>query len=419
MIKGEITKIKKGSIAEELGVEVGDSLLKIDGEIIHDIVEYEHKIYKEYLEIEILKTKENEIWELEIEKDEYEELGLEFENPLFDGIKTCRNNCLFCFVSQLPKNMRKSMYIKDEDFRMSFLYGSYTTLSNMQDEDLERIIREKLSPQYVSVHATDLEVRKNLLRNEKIKDIMGQLETLTKNGIEIYAQAVLMPGINDGKILEKTIEDLAKFYPMVKGVTIVPIGLTKHHKNGLRLFKKEESEKVVEYVLKKGKEYKKKFGEEFCILSDEFFIQSEKDFPDKEYYGDYENLENGVGLVRLLLEEAKELKKQNLKYTKKGTIACGMSIYKYMKEIFKKEENLKIIPIKNYFFGESITITGLITGSDLLKNLEKVDLGDELILNKVMLNNKVFLDDYTIEDISKKLGVNIRLVENIAEVYKK
>ncbi|OQY07673.1 MAG: hypothetical protein B6I28_05405 [Fusobacteriia bacterium 4572_132] len=419
MIKGEISKIKKDSIAEELGIEVGDGLLKIDGKIMHDMVEYEHAIYKEYLEVEILKTKENEIWELEIEKDEYEDLGLEFENPLFDGIKTCRNNCLFCFVSQLPRKMRKSLYIKDEDFRMSFLYGSYTTLSNMEEEDLQRIIREKLSPQYVSVHATDFNVRRNLLRNENIKDIIQQLEILTENGIEIYAQAVLMPGINDGKVLEKTIEDLAKFYPMVKGVTIVPIGLTKYHKNGLRLFKKEESKKVVKYVLEKGKEYNKKFGEEFCILSDEFFIQSEIDFPKKEYYGDYENLENGVGLVSLLLEEAKKIKKRNLSYTKKGTIVCGISIYKYMKEIFKREENLKVIPIKNYFFGESITVTGLITGSDLLKNLEGVEIGEELILNKVMLNNNVFLDDYTVEDISKKLEVNIKLVEKLEDIYKK
>ena len=236
MIKAEIVYVAEYSIAEELGIEPGDCLLKINGKEIKDIVEYEHAIYVEELEIEIWKKSINEIWELELEKDEYEDLGMEFKEAVFDKVMTCKNNCLFCFVAQLPTNMRKNLYLKDEDFRMSYLYGSYMTLSNMSDEDFNRIVEEKLSPLYISVHATDSDVRKKLLSNEGAGNIIERLKKLIDNGIELHTQAVVIPGENDEEILDKTIEDLASLYPGVKSLTVVPVGLTKYHKKGLRLF---------------------------------------------------------------------------------------------------------------------------------------------------------------------------------------
>ncbi|MGM0509299.1 MAG: DUF512 domain-containing protein [Fusobacteriota bacterium] len=422
MIKGKIKEIKKHGIAEELGVKKGDFLLKINGKTIHDIIEYEHSIYVEDLTVEILKKSGDELIEFELEKDEYEDLGIEFEKPLFDGVKICKNNCVFCFVSQLPKGMRSSLYLKDEDFRMSFLYGSYTTLSNLNDKDFNRIISEKLSPQFISVHATDYETRKKLLKNDRIKDIKTQIKKLTDNNIEIYSQAVIVPELNDGKILEKTIDDLVKFYPKVKNLTVVPVGITKYHKKGLRTLTEKECQNIIDLVTKKNKKIEKKYEvgkTPFCLLSDEFYIQANRDIPSSKYYGDFDNIENGVGLVRLLLDEANELKNKDLQYKKQGTLACGVSIYKYMKEIFKDQTNLNIKPIKSYFWGDTITVTGLITGSDLIKNLSNENLGDELILNKVMLNdNNLFLDGYTPTEISKKLDVSIKWVEKLEDIYK-
>ena len=421
MIKAEIVYVAEYSIAEELGIEPGDCLLKINGKEIKDIVEYEHAIYVEEIEIEIWKKSINEIWELELEKDEYEDLGMEFKEAVFDKVMTCKNNCLFCFVAQLPTNMRKNLYLKDEDFRMSYLYGSYMTLSNMSDEDFNRIVEEKLSPLYISVHATDSDVRKKLLSNEGAGNIIERLKKLIDNGIELHTQAVVIPGENDEEILDKTIEDLASLYPGVKSLTVVPVGLTKYHKKGLRLFEKEECGKIVEKVLQKSEKFKNKFKTNFVFLADEFFVKGEKEIPQKEYYEEFEHIENGVGLVRLLLDEAARFKKKKkqAKSTKKKTIACGESAYKYLKEIFAEDENITVTPVKNHFFGESITVTGLITGSDLIKNFSGQDIGDELVINRVMLNDDmIFLDDFKIEDIEKALKTKVRVVEKIEEIYK-
>ncbi len=420
-IKAEIERVLEDSIAEELGIEAGDFLLTIDKKPVYDIIDYENRIYKEFLEIEILKTRINEIWEFEIEKDKYEDIGIEFKVPIFDDIKVCRNNCIFCFVAQLPKGLRKSLYIKDEDFRFSFLHGSYTTLSNLEEADLKRIFKQKISPIYVSVHATDSDTRIKLLRNKEAGNIMEKIKLLTDNRIEMHTQAVIVPEINDGKILEKTIEDLFSFYPKVKSLTIVPLGLTKYHKNGLRLLNKEEAYDITRYVMKKSEEIKKKTGTSFVFLADEFFIKSGISIPETEYYEDFEHLENGVGLVRVFLDEAKKFfsKKNRKKKEKKSTIVCGESIYEYMKETFKNEENIEIQKIKNYFFGEMITVTGLITGSDLIENLKNKEIGEELIINKCMTNeNKEFLDGMTVEEIENKLGVKVRVVERIKEIYK-
>ena len=420
MVKAEISYVEEGSIAEELEIREGDYLLKINGKEITDIIEYEHSVYQEELVIEVLKKEINEIWELEIEKDEYEDLGIEFKDAVFDGVKTCKNNCLFCFVAQLPPKMRKNLYIKDEDYRMSFLFGSYMTLSNMNDKDFERIIKEKISPLYISVHATECSVREQLLRNKDAGNIMEKLRKLIDNGIEVHTQAVIVPGYNDGAVLEKTVEELASLYPGVKSLTVVPVGLTKYHKNGLRLLNKDECCSIIESIMEKSANYKKKFKTNFVFLADEFFVKSEREIPKKEYYEDFEHLENGVGLLRLLLDEAEKLKKKNLKYRKeKCTIACGVSVAPYLKRIFEHDKKIEVFPVKNHFFGDTITVTGLITGSDIIKNLKGYNIGDELIINRVMLNDDMlFLDDFTVEDISKAIGVKIKVIEKLEEIYK-
>lgn len=420
MIKAEISFVEEGSIAEELEIEPGDSIIKINGHEIGDIIEYEHLVYQEELLIEVYKKNINEIWELEIEKDEYEDLGIEFKEAVFDGVKTCRNNCLFCFVAQLPPKMRKNLYIKDEDYRMSYLFGSYMTLSNMVEEDFKRIIKNKISPLYLSVHSTNKETRETLLRNDKAGNIVERIKSLVDNNIEVHTQAVIVPGYNDGEDLEKSIDELAALYPGVKSMTIVPVGLTKYHKNGLRLMTKDECKKVIEMVIKKSQEYKKKFKTNFVFLADEFFVKAEMEIPKKEYYEDFEHLENGVGLLRLLLEDAEKLKKKKLTYKgKRCTVVCGVSVFPYMKDIFSNDKNITVIPITNYFFGETITVTGLITASDLIKNLRDVEIGDKLVINRVMLNDDmIFLDDFKIEDVEKALNIKVQVIEKLEEIYK-
>lgn len=419
MIKAEISSVEKGSIAEKLGIEAGDFLIGIDGNEICDVIEYENKIYKTNLKLEVEKKEGLEKKEYIINKEKFEPLGMEFSDVIFDKVKTCKNNCVFCFVSQLPKGMRHSVYIKDEDFRTSFMFGSYMTLSNMSDSDMERVISQQLSPLYVSVHATDAQVRESLLRNKEAGNILEKIKKLTEAGIELHTQAVLVPEINDGDILKKTVEDLAAFYPMVKSLSIVPVGLTKYNKNNIRLFKKEESQKICEYILLKGEEFKKKFGTNFVFIADEFIIKAGYNIPENSYYEKYEVLENGIGLVRILLDKARKIQKKK----KKGkiinkTIACGESIYPFIKTIAEKDENISVIPIKNYFFGETVTVTGLITGSDLIQNLKERDLGDELYIDGIMLNDdNKFLDDLTLEDVEKELKKKIKVIYSIEEVF--
>ncbi|MBI4649802.1 DUF512 domain-containing protein [Candidatus Desantisbacteria bacterium] len=418
MVNCEISEIVKDSIAEELGIDAGHFLISIDGKQIHDIIEYDHEISKEFLTLEILKPVENEVWEFKIEKDEFEDIGIKFTQNIFDNVKTCKNNCIFCFVNQMPRGMRKSVYIKDEDYRTSFLYGSYMTLSGIKDKEIDYIIRMKLSPLYISVHATDPSVRIKLLKNPDAGNILKNIQKLTGGGIQLHTQAVLVPGVNDGKILEKTVEDLADMFPYVQSLSIVPVGITKYNKTGLKPYNKDESIKICDYVLNKGKEFKKKSENTFVFIADEFLVKAGYDIPKTSYYENFEASENGVGLVRMLLDEANELKGCKLKYNGNATLACGESIYPYLKKILKRFTSIKVFPIKNYFFGDTVTVTGLITGSDLIKNLKGKDMGDEIIINSIMLNdNKKFLDDYSIPEVSKVIGVKIRCIDNIKEIF--
>lgn len=374
-----ISDVTPESIAAELGLEPGDRILAINGVKPLDFIDYLFLTSdEESLTLDVLKTN-GETWELELEKDASEPLGLGFSDLVFDKVRTCRNNCLFCFVHQLPENQRASLYVKDDDYRLSFLQGSYITLTNLTAKDWERIIRLRLSPLYISVHATDPTVRQRLLGRKKAADILDQLRRLTDVGITLHTQAVLCPGINDGLVLEKTITDLAEFWPNVASLAVVPVGLTGHRDKlfELRPFQKNEAKQVIDTVRKFQKKLFESFGSRFVFAADEWYIIAGEEFPPDEAYEDYLQLDNGVGLTRRFLTEFAETiqNKKNIL----GSISAEIVIitgrdtgwmWFNIQDAFRRIApliRLEILPVENYFFGQTVTVTGLLSGQDILR----------------------------------------------------
>lgn len=437
-----IKNVLPGSIAEELGIEKGDKLLTINGAGVLDIIEYKYLITDEYLELEIKKPN-GEIWELEIEKDYDDDLGLVFEG-IIDNPKSCHNKCIFCFIDQMPKGMRETLYFKDDDTRLSFLMGNFITLTNMRQEELEKIIRYRISPINVSVHTTNPELRKKMLNNKNAVKIMDYLKLLTDDGIEVKAQIVLCPGINDGTELLRTLRELSELYPSLSTTAIVPVGLTKCREGlyNLQEFTKEKAEETINQVEALQKEFLKKLDTRFCFLSDEFYLIAKKPLPEYDSYEDFKQLDNGVGLVALFREEIKnsleliDKKSYNTK-NKKLHIVTGSYAYHILQQaaesIKRKIYGLDILvtEIKNDFFGHSVKVSGLTTGQDLITQLkDKILSGADniLLIPDSMLRHEeeIFLDDITIKDIEKQLNVKIQvckqdgsdLVENVLHILK-
>ncbi len=410
------------SIAEEIGLEEGDIIKKINSRELRDIIDYQYLTSDEALQIEVEK-KSGEAWILDIEKDPYESLGILFGEETFDGMKKCNNNCVFCFVDNLPSNLRKSLYIKDDDYRHSFLYGNFITLTNLKQSELERIVEFKLSPLYVSVHSTDENLRREMLNNKNADKILKQLNFLVSGGIEIHTQVVLCPGLNDGKYLDKTISDLSSMLPDIKSLALVPVGLTKFKKNiNLKNFTKKESQELIKKIEKIQHEFLKNKGTRFVYLADEFYLKAGFRIPNDEYYEDYSQLENGIGLARIFLEEINEYLPDKIITRDKVLeviIVTGESSYNILNEVVQeilnkiKNINITVKKIKNDFFGNSVTVTGLITGSDIIKNLQEYKGKNKVVLiPDVMLkdNSDLFLDDLTVEDISKELNLNVKVI---------
>lgn len=420
-----ISKIIPDSIAEEMEIEVGDKLISINGTEVKDIIDYKFLMADEFVDVEIEKSN-GEVWNLEIEKEYQEDLGIEFKNSILDNTRSCCNNCIFCFVDQLPKGMRESLYFKDDDSRLSFLQGNFVTLTNMNDEDIDRLIRYRISPINISVHTTNSELRVRMLNNKFAGNIFHRLKKLSEAGITMNCQIVLCPGYNNGKELINTIEDLYTLYPSIKNVAGVPVGLTKHREGlkNLKAYSKTSAEEEIELVNEIQTKYFKEIHEPFIRLSDEFYILAEREVPDSEYYSGFEQLEDGVGMIRILRDNIKNTIR-NINGNVRGsfTLITGSSAYKEILNISEiiMEANNKVsincIKIINNFFGESITVAGLITGIDIINQLQKVNLGKYLVIPSNMLKSgeSILLDDITIQELESKLNIKVLICDYTGE----
>lgn len=421
-----IYKVQPQSIAEELELEPGDILLSVNGHKIEDVFDYHYYTNEEYLTVMIQKP-DGEEWELEIEKEYEEDLGIEFENGLMDDYKSCHNKCIFCFIDQMPKGMRETLYFKDDDSRLSFLQGNYVTLTNMKEHDLERIIAYKLGPINVSVQTTNPKLRCKMLNNRFAGDALKKLDTLYAGGIPMNGQIVLCKGVNDGPELERSIRDLMKYMPVMESVSVVPVGLSRYREGlyPLEPFDKEDAEKVIDLIEAYQKKCAAEWGLHFIHASDEWYLLAERELPEEESYDGYLQLENGVGMLRLLQDEFAEalaaLTEEKVTEEPYGiSIATGLlaapSIRELAEAFMKKfpQAQVQVIPVINHFFGEHITVSGLLTGQDLIAQLKDRELGERLLLpcNLLRSGEETLLDDLTLTDLKKTLQVPIDIVKS-------
>ncbi|MDR1616608.1 MAG: DUF512 domain-containing protein [Syntrophomonadaceae bacterium] len=415
-----ITRVSKGSIADEMGIEAGDCLISMAGLPVEDILDYQFASQDDEIIVEV-KKKNGELWELDIEKSPDEELGLFFSETFFDRLKTCRNKCVFCFIDQLPSHMRSDLYTKDDDYRLSFLFGNFITLTNMEEPDWQKLLRLRLSPLYISVHCLDPELRMKMMNNKKASGIRDDLQRLSDAGIKMHTQIVLCPGINDGQVLEETIEELA-LLPGVSTIGVVPVGLTGHRKRleNISPIDGVFSRQLIKRVYGWQERFRKAGKSGLVYLADEFFVNAGEEFPPAGYYDDFEQTENGIGLARILLDEfaAAEAKLPAAVPESAACILAGESACPVLRTIADRLNvisglQVSVLSVANKFFGGQVTVTGLITGQDIIRQLKKSNKHKKYILHDVVLKEKkgVFLDDVSIKDIESQCGVEIRLAD--------
>ena len=418
-----VNKIEENSIAEELEIEAGDEILSIDEQKISDLIDYNFLCKSELLTIEI-KKKNGEIEEIELEKDFDEELGIVFESAVFDKIRPCLNKCIFCFVDQQPKGLRDSLYIKDDDYRLSYLQGTYITLTNLTPADKERIAKLGLGPFYISVHTTNPDLRVKMLKNPNASKILENLKWLEKNHIPVHLQIVLCPKYNDGEELKRTLSDLKKL-KNVLSIAIVPVGITKFRENSGEGQLYPVTKEIALETIEMADEFNTTAKKQIVCCSDEFFLLAEKPIPNEKYYGNYSQLEDGVGAISLLLEDFKKHKKQiqkKLNGPLEILFATSQLAKTAMEEIsgeLNKIENLNsaVVAVKSNYWGENITVAGLITSEDLIKALEPFSNSTTkpiVIIPSVMLRQftQDFLDGKTLDDVKKQTGLNFFVVED-------
>lgn len=419
----EIKNVKKWSVAFFKGIKAGDRLVSVNGNEINDFLDYDFYLKDERLSLEFEhkgKTKR-----VTLKKGADEDIGLEFESYLMDKQRRCRNKCIFCFIDQNPEGMRESIYFKDDDSRLSFLFGNYITLTNLTDSDIDRIIKMHISPVNVSVHTMNRELRVKMMNNKNAGKCLDYIYRLAEAGIELNTQLVLCPGINDGKELEYSIRELGKLYPAVQSIAAVPVGLTKH-RDGLfdmPSYTKESAGEVIDIITRMGNSFKAEHGTRLVYAADEFYLKASREIPGEEYYESYPQLENGVGMWTSLYNEvcdALEAVKPDVVGERKLSMATGVAAYPLIRGIAEKITALiptltvDVYEIKNDFYGHSVTVAGLLTGGDLISQLKDKQLHGLLLIPEVMLKDGdcLFLDNLTLEDVEKALDVNIDTVSS-------
>ena len=423
-----IQTIEPGSIAEEMGIEPGDYLISINGTEIEDVFDYRFMVDDEYIEMTIQKP-DGELWDLEIEKDYEEEIGIEFENGLMDDYRSCHNKCIFCFIDQMPKGMRETLYFKDDDSRLSFLQGNYVTLTNMSDHDVDRIIRYRLEPINISFQAMNPELRCKMLHNRFAGEALKKAEKFRDAGIIMNGQIVLCKGVNDGEELERSLRELYTYLPYLQSLSVVPVGLSKHREGlyPLEPFTKEDAKQVLACIHKWQKRAMEEFETHFVHAGDEWYILAEEELPLEENYDGYLQYENGVGMVRSMIDTVEEELAERTGDERKRelSIATGKLMEPFLGEMIasiqKKYPNVTVhlYGIRNDFFGERITVAGLVTAQDMIAQLKDMPKGDRLLIPDSMLRSgeNVFLDDMTVEEVENALQVKLDIVKSSGQDF--
>lgn len=421
---GCISNVRRHSLAEKAGIQPGEKLCSVNGCNVQDIIDLSFLTSDEVVELEIENAAGAKRL-VQIEKYPDEDLGLEFESAVFDKVRTCYNNCIFCFVDQMIPGMRPGLYVRDDDYRLSFLYGNFITLTNMRDEDFDRIIRTHLSPLYISVHATDPDVRCKMMNNRFAGQLMEKINRLLEAGIQIHTQIVCCPGYNDGEVLKRTFADLYALHPGVLTMAVVPVGLTKHreHLHPMRTFTPQEAAEIVDAVSGWQKQCREETGKSFVYLGDEFYLLAGKELPPSEYYDGFPQLENGIGLTRNFLNEW-DMALKTLQYadgTEQAVIPVGESAFRVlqpMMEAFNSQYGTKhsFVSVKNLFFGGHVNVTGLLTGGDILAAVKDCE---RLILPGVVLNNdNLFLDDMSVDDFKRSFQGKVEIAKDAGELLR-
>lgn len=421
---GRVAQVSPGSIADEIGIEPDDLLVSINGHPLRDVIDYQFYSAEEELVLHIRRG--HRVHRIEVQRDYDEELGFTFAEPLFDGIQECVNNCPFCFVAQMPRGMRRSLYVRDDDYRLSFLHGSYVTLTNLQEDDWQRIGEQHLSPLYVSVHATDLQERRKMLGNPRASDILRQLDRLGRMNISVHAQVVIVPGMNDGLVLEQTVASLLNKWPTVQTLALVPVGVTRNCAPQVRGLTADEASDVLKLAEAVRPRVAEETGRTWLYPSDELYLLADREVPPAGYYDDPAQKENGVGLVRELLDD--------WTYTREGlpprlfsgvsaTLVCGTLIAPTLAKLAAEASQitgarLMVRPVRNSYFGDTVTVSGLLTGADVLSELKTMALSDVVCIPRAMLDEmgERTLDDMTTEALAQALGVPVEPVATMGDV---
>ena len=412
-----ISEVDKNSRAERAGIRGGDVLLSINGNEIFDVLDY--RFYLTEKNIKLALRRDGEVLEVQIKKGEYDDIGLVFDTPLMDKKRRCSNGCIFCFIDQNPKGMRETIYFKDDDSRLSFLHGNYITMTNLTERDVDRIIKMHISPVRVSVHTTNPDLRCMMMKNRHAGESLSYLKRFAEANLEICAQIVLCRSVNDGAELDRTMRDLCEYIPSLSSVSVVPVGLTKYRDGlyPLSPFSAEDSRAVIEQVTAFGDKCKEKYGSRIFFASDEFYIRSGTPLPDFEHYEGYPQIENGVGMLRSFedefLDELEFTDQSEIKKGRRVSVATGAAAYDMLKSLTDMLAPLgvevTVYKIKNNFYGESVTVSGLLTGGDIADQLAGLDLGDELLIpkNALRADDNIFLDDMTLDTLTERLNIKI------------